>query len=347
MKRNVWIKAICIGLAALCLLCAFASCSDKSEIPDGYQDATCNGEYFRLFVPTQWKVQTQNGISGATYGDTSISLREISFGAEKTLKEFLDHHVSGLERLTKYEGSEPMETVLQNEPAYNLIYNASVNGQVYKFYQVLSLINGRFYLFTCSAPSDQFNENLLDIVHGVLDHVVFFEFPYEGGEQKKIPDGTDVPEGMKLASNKEVAFYFYVPEAWTIDLNNQHCLAYVSEEDRSNISVVTHSVVDGVTVQSYWEETKKQYEATLSGFACADPEKTDVQGSSSQRMGDPMAYTYTYSVGGVAYKTRQVIAGYGNAMYSLTYTALADTFDEHLDTALRVQEVFTFRVGGK
>ena len=152
---------------------------------------------------------------------------------------------------------------------------------------------------------------------------------------------------MKLASNNEVAFYFYVPENWVIDLNNQQCLAYASETDRSNISVVTYSVVDGVTVDTYWDETQKQYAATLADFVCAESEKTTVKGASTNRMGASMAYTYTYSVGGQAYKTRQVVAGYGNAMYSITYTATADAFDAHLDTALRVQDAFTFRTGGQ
>ena len=53
MRKSI--RLISVGLAVLLLTCGLTGCSQESEVPDGYQYATCNGEYFRLFVPTQWE----------------------------------------------------------------------------------------------------------------------------------------------------------------------------------------------------------------------------------------------------------------------------------------------------
>ena len=65
MKHPIITRLLCT-LLALCLLCGgLVACSQDKEVPDGYQYATCKGEYFLLFVPTQWTVNTESGVSGA------------------------------------------------------------------------------------------------------------------------------------------------------------------------------------------------------------------------------------------------------------------------------------------
>ena len=62
-KRNI-VRMLC-ALLAVCLLAgSLVACSKDSEIPEGFQYATCKGEYFRLFGPTQWTVNTESGVSG-------------------------------------------------------------------------------------------------------------------------------------------------------------------------------------------------------------------------------------------------------------------------------------------
>ena len=65
MKTTTIARLLCTLLALCLLLGTLVACSGDSEIPDGYQYATCKGEYFRLFVPTQWTVNTESGVSGA------------------------------------------------------------------------------------------------------------------------------------------------------------------------------------------------------------------------------------------------------------------------------------------
>ena len=82
MKTPTIIRLLCT-LLALCLLGgSFAACSKDSEVPDGYQYATCKGEYFLLFIPTQWTVNTESGVSGGHYSPaegTAVSMTEVPF----------------------------------------------------------------------------------------------------------------------------------------------------------------------------------------------------------------------------------------------------------------------------
>ena len=80
-------RMACVLLAVCLLLSAMASCSKKDAVPDGYQYATCRGEYFRLYVPTQWTVNTESGVSGAYISmgeETAVSMVEVPF--EKALE---------------------------------------------------------------------------------------------------------------------------------------------------------------------------------------------------------------------------------------------------------------------
>ena len=59
------IKAI-ISLTLVCLMLIpmLVSCN-KDGAPDGYKLVACDGDKFRLFVPTSWISNTESGITGA------------------------------------------------------------------------------------------------------------------------------------------------------------------------------------------------------------------------------------------------------------------------------------------
>ena len=51
-------------------------------------------------------------------------------------------------------------------------------------------------------------------------------------------DDSDVPAGMKLASNTDIVDYkLFVPENWIVSLNDTRTAAQVSEKDRTNINI--------------------------------------------------------------------------------------------------------------
>ena len=360
MKRKFAIQFVCLLLTALLLVGGLASCSRPGEVPEGYQYATANGAYFRLFVPTQWTVQTQNGVSGATIGNNaSVTMEQIAFepvegetkedGTEKSaLEQFADAHIAQVSTLSNYNAEKNLaatvsgNTIAARDITYTVtVYDESDEGTAYRVRQVLIKAEGRYYLFTYSAKVDVF-DMYLDAVDGMLQMLQFINIPYTGAEERE-PGMSDAPDGMVLVSGNDVAFRFYAPADWKIDTDNGNCLVYVSDEDRSNVSVLPYSPSEeGVSVAKYWEMTEAKYQKTFEEFAlCGEPEATKLGGK------DAMAYTYTYRLGGVAYKSRQVIAVYSAALYSMTYTALPENYDQHIEDVNAMQEALEFRAWGR
>ena len=63
IKRISAIILLCVMMVSL-----LASCGERSEIPEGYQLVACEGDCFRLYVPTQgWMPNTVSGVTGAFF----------------------------------------------------------------------------------------------------------------------------------------------------------------------------------------------------------------------------------------------------------------------------------------
>ena len=85
------------------------------------------------------------------------------------------------------------------------------------------------------------------------------------GCSKKDPN---VPDGMKLASDPELATYtFFVPESWSIDTQNASTRAYCSGTDRSFIMVMTGEMqYTDSTVDDWWESGLSELKALYLNF---------------------------------------------------------------------------------
>ena len=337
-------------LLALCLLGGcFVGCSQDSEVPDGYQYATCNGEYFLLFVPTQWTVNTESGISGGCYSlmeGTAVSMTEVPFDKPSvegeddttaTLADFFAAHMAEIATLKGYTSEKELDATLGSYKAKDITYSATVGEDVYRYRQVLTKVSGRFYLFTYSSKADSFNQ-WLDTVDEILENVVFTAYPFEGSEDtKKLPD-VEAPAGMKLVTNNDVAYRFFAPETWVIGDADAAALVYASESDRSNVTVTAYAAPDGYSVANYWEDTEKYYKDALKDYTLtADPAESTM-GSKKATV-----YEYTYSLGGVTYKCRQSICVFGYMIVVMTYTALPENYDAHMGEVEQMQNALTFR----
>lgn len=353
MKR--FSKYAAVVLLLLLGAVSLTSCSGTSEVPDGYQYATCAGEYFRLFVPTQWTVNTESGVSGAFVTiDTAVTMRQVPYepeteGTENALESFLTSFMHEVSVLSDYQ---ELYAVSQDEvdgfKAWRLNYTARVAGTMYTFRQVLTKAGGRFYVFTYSAPSDKFDD-YTDIVDEIQEEIRFYNDPYEGsGETNEIPNDVTAPEGMKLISTDEVAFRFFVPTAWETDPESAAFLSWVTESDgsRSNVSMLTYMPDDeGYSVDDYWAQCVVKYENTLPSFELLSVDGEGEPGGEAGKIGDRDAklYTYTYTLGGNRYKVRQAVCVYATSVYTITYTALEEHFDSHIDEVDAMQEAVVFR----
>lgn len=353
MKHRAVIRLLCAFLTLCMLAGSLIACSTESEVPEGYQYATCKGEYFRLFVPTQWKVNTQSGVSGGYYSlaeGTAVSMAEVYFDAPvadregedvtATLEDFYKAHLEDISSLRGYEPDKEFDGTLGGiYKAKDITYSASRGGESYRFRQVLTKVEGRFYLFTYSSKSDTF-DRWKETVDGILENILFHGYPYEGdAHEKKIPAVDNIPDGMKLVTGNDVAYRFFAPAAWQVSDAEAAALVYFSEEDRSNVSVLGYVPdTDGYSVADYWENTEKYYKDSLKDYTpTAEPREETMGGRKAT------VYEYTYSLGGVTYKCRQSVCVYSYMIVVMTYTALPENYDAHLTDVEAMQGAMTFR----
>ncbi len=356
-------RLLCAVLALSLLLGSLVACSGDSEIPDGYQYATCRGEYFRLFVPTQWTVNTESGVSGAyisVLDETAVSMAEVVFdktadpaesdtaaeptdttapAVTATLDDFVAAHIAEISTMKGYQPEKEFDATLNAYRAKDITYTATVGEVTYRYRQVLTKVQGRFYVFTYSSHADAFDQ-WLDIVDGILENIVFYRDPFAGSEdEKKIPTVDNVPAGMKLVSDNDVLYRFFAPVDWIAEPGSAASLVYYSEEDRSNVSVIGYvPEADTYSAANYWTDMEKSYSTTLEGYTLLG-EPVD------SKMGDrnALVFEYTYSLGGVTYKCRQAICVYSYMVVVMTYTALPENYDAHLEDVEAMQAAMTFR----
>lgn len=353
-RRTHLLRTGSAGLALVLLLtvvAVFSGCAGTSEIPDGYQYATCKGEYFRLFLPTQWSVTLESGVSGGVISlldGTAVTMSEVFYEkpaaegedatATATLEDFFAHHKAQLTTLPDFAVEKELDTTLGSYRAKEIVYAATVGGVDTRYRQVLTKVEGRFYVFTYTSSAATFDQ-WAETVEGILEEVLFTAYPFEGVENEvKIPD-VDTPDGMRLVTTNDVPYRFFAPTDWLWEEGSAASTVYVSEEDRSNVSVIGYVPDDeGYSVADYWESCEKHYKDALDDYVLT---ATDGE----QTMGGRRAtvYEFTYSLGGVTYKCRQTVCVFSYMIVTMTYTALEENYDAHLADAEAMQAAFAFR----
>ena len=150
-------------------------------------------------------------------------------------------------------------------------------------------------------------------------------------------DGT-VPDGMKLASDPELATYtFFVPESWSIDTQDASTRAYCSGTDRSFIMVMTGDLqYTDSTVDSWWESGLSELQTLYQNFDLLSRDETTLGGADAEK------FVYTGDFDGTSFKYMQTAAIKGGAIYIITYGATSDKWDSHLDEVARMLENFKF-----
>lgn len=162
---------------------------------------------------------------------------------------------------------------------------------------------------------------------------------------------TDVPKGMKLASDTSIVDYsLFVPEKWIIDISNGATMAHVSDADRSSVSVAQWNPKGELSsIESWWELYKEQLnDETFRGTmtVVTEGEKTVVDGKAASK------YVYYGTVNNVKY-TFMVVATIrktinDNSIYIIHYTSIGDVDDENglfvknLETVNSIIENFRF-----
>lgn len=343
-----------IILAAM-MIGMLASCGAQSDVPEGYQLVACDGDEFRLYVPTQgWMPNTSGGVTSAFFSMTensSVSVSVARDAGELTVEEYWELcHATYTAELDEYSYvGKPEKLVLGGEPAQKYLYSAKVTVEnventvieTYKFMQVMARHEGKMYIFIYSAPERYYDSHLVDVEGdgenvGMLGYFKFDE-PYKG-EDKKYSDKVEVPEGMKLISTDERAYRFFVPESWVDNSRAEISAAYASESDRSNVSLQMYMTGnEAQTLDEYFAECEKRYKDIYAAYTLDSTEDIEMDGVAAKK------YIFTVTTGGSEYKQLQAIVKKGAVFYTLTYTAEKDRFETHLADIEKMIESFDIR----
>lgn len=156
---------------------------------------------------------------------------------------------------------------------------------------------------------------------------------------------TDVPAGMKLASDTTIVDYsLFVPESWVIDRHDGATMAHVSDTDRSSVTVAQWNITEDIkNFDMWWDDYKKQMNEALGEITVqTEAEKGALDGKAAQR------YVYTAKRGETTYTFDLTVCAKGGSMYILTYTSIGNPSEENslyssnLDTVKKITENFRF-----
>ena len=337
-------KILSCALLAIFMLTCLAGCGKDDGVPDGMYSVTIEGEPFILYVPEGWTDNRDSGISSAYYSlpdAVMASARYYTPADGVTLEQFVDDFATSLERLTSFEELECSQSALGKKEAIKYKYkfdkvsdsaggtsaaNVTVShyfAQHGKYVVVLSLY--------CDTSS--YKEEYMEMFEQIRTEFVFCD--------KKVINHTETdkktPSGMKKASFDNSEYVFYVPTTWVCNMSDKMTEAYFPESGNPNVSVTSFSPDGETTPERYFAICEEEYQKELPGYKKLDAKERKVAGCRA------VSYTYTVTYGGATYKLMQTVFVYNDLVYSVTYTALEDSFDAHLGDVGKMLDNFRFR----
>lgn len=158
MKKII---SIVILLATVAIL--LVSCSDPNT-PDGMIQASGDSAPYLFYVPEDWKVDLQTGVTTAHDAeDLRVTVSVTAYELEKrddTVETWWEVNLHDLEAaFVDYEEISNGNTELDGVHAVEYVYSAKIGEDSYTFRQVAAIKDGDVYLITYSAPSAVFEAN--------------------------------------------------------------------------------------------------------------------------------------------------------------------------------------------
>lgn len=151
---------------------------------------------------------------------------------------------------------------------------------------------------------------------------------------------SDAPKGMKKIESDFIDYNLYVPEAWTIDTTSGFASAYIPT-DKSSISLLTMTGTRAYSsIDDYVDEYKNELMSTFANVEFIEDEC--IIGGISFGSIDAARIVYTIKTGDSTYKYMQMVTASGIYVYTLTYTALEENFDEHTEDVANIISNFSF-----
>ena len=336
--RSVFKKIIIVALVLFAAISLF-SCSDQdTETPDGMQLASADGVPFKLYVPKNWTLNNGSGISGAylsSRAGISVTADVFECGGEE-LGEFVNASIEDYKNTyDRFELiSEVSDTTLDGRAAKKVKFSLVYDDTNYKFMRVFAKYSDKFIVFSYKANKDYFDTYISE-AEAMLEVFKFCE-PTNVNTADKTDK--DTPQGMKIASGDDVEYRLYVPTSWVVDPDESVAIAYVSQNDRSNVSLTSYSPSESMSIDGYFERCETEYKKIYESYQ-REEDVPEIQ--MAGKIAKDFRFSFTYN--GEQYKSRQVICIYRGMFYIMTYTAKAENYDLHTEDVEKIISEIIFR----
>ena len=326
-------KKIITALLLLSLLLSLTACGGSGTgvtPPEGMKLCAMEDGY-TLFVPEDWSVDLSTGIPTASVSDVATdkapTLTLVRVQDSRTPAEYFAAYTATLaQALGDYASVvENDNTTMGGKPAITRTYKGTVLGKTYVFKQYLAAVDGYIYTLTYTAldeiPSGEktYFERYEDTVATIASSLLF-----TGTATESAPtEPTYNENGLKLASDPAVSRYsLWVPAAYEIALQNGTTSAVLD-----GVAVtLSYEIPTGNSIGEYWEDKSETYATLLENYTVIDAECSppaekleDVTVWLGSRQA--VRYVFTYTYGGVTYKSVKLMTVEGVYVYTLTYTA--------------------------
>ena len=327
-------------LALMFCLCAVGCSGKDAEAPEGMKSVTVDGEPFVLYVPESWTSNTVSGISGAYYAPVdglSVSARYTTYAADKT--EYLKACITAYE--TEYAHrefllieNEKTAATLGGKDAARISFEFKDGETVMRVTQICAASGGMLISLYIYCPKAE-----LEARAEVIEEIrAAFKIVGKSSAKAEVETTKDTPDGMKLASNKNIEYRFFVPMSWECDPSSGASEATYPESRPSSVTVTSYVPDSSMSIDEYFLSCEEKYKTELQGY-----ERT---GKAVERKIDGRAaYSYTFDVlaEGCEIRIMQTIFIYDSSFYTITYTALEENFDTHMKDVEQMISAFKFR----
>ena len=159
-----------------------------------------------------------------------------------------------------------------------------------------------------------------------------------------------LPEGFLLCQPEGGEFDFYYPQTWILDRQDAGFVsAYVSDLDFSNVSVTgfTPKMEEGAftTLETYVKDYYfKQFETNFNNLEVEKGKDGNIAVKiMTVDSCEAVKVSYSARFGEEDYRFSTVLISNGGVIYSLTYTAKKDLFEQHTQEFEQMVGYFRFR----
>lgn len=345
-------RTLCVVLL-LCLILSMAlsACQTAEEsddgvtTPQGMQDATPAGQDYHLFLPEDWTVNHSSGVTIATYATARILFS--SFSSNREPAEYWNASREETEGMfTDFKmDEEASETLLGNNAALRykfsgLLYDGDGDGEkdAYGVTQYVSKRNGKMYVLTYMAPLEKAYEQYATVVETAVTNFVFTD-DTSSQTAGTTATPTDTSGTKDIADPAIHDFHLYVPATWITDLQNGTVSAYVSESDRTSISLVKNYPTNANTLPAYFANLENDYLDKLTDYTLITKEQKST--ATAEKI-DSLRYEFSATRGGNTYRFCQELFVKGSYVYTFTYTATEALYEQHIEEAEAILADITF-----